>query len=298
VTLREPAWAKVNLFLQIVGRRPDGYHLLDSLAVFPAIGDVVSAEPADAISLSLTGSFGASLVAEPDNLVLRAARALQQLSGISQGAALTLEKNLPIASGIGGGSADAAAALRVLSRLWNLPATTNLHDIAKTLGADVPVCLAQHPARMQGVGEILSPSPRLPDGGIVLINPGIAVATPAVFRARTGGFRPEADLPPTWHNTTEMTATLATLHNDLQAPAIALCPQIADVLAALDAVPTCQLARMSGSGATCFGIFPNTEAAQAAASTLERRNWWVWGGAIKSPQPAKIPGLPDQGSRP
>ena len=296
MTLHEPAWAKVNLFLHVVGRRHDGYHLLDSLAVFPAIGDVVSATPAESISLTLTGSFGATLIAEPDNLVLRAARALWEKHGVGQGAALSLEKNLPVASGIGGGSADAAAALRVLSRLWNLAPSTTLHEIATGLGADVPVCLAQAPARMQGVGEILVNAPAMPAAGMVLINPRIAVPTPSVFRARTGGFRPLAELPAAWTNAAEMASDLQRQHNDLQAPAITICPEIAGILAELRAVPTCLLARMSGSGATCFGLFATADAARQAASTLARTQWWVWGGAMAAD--AKIPGLPDHASRP
>lgn len=295
MTLHEPAWAKVNLFLHVVGKRPDGYHLLDSLAVFPAIGDIVSASPAETIGLTLAGPFGATLVAEPDNLVLRAARALHRTYEVGQGAHLSLEKSLPIASGIGGGSADAAAALRVLCRLWKL--APNLHDIAEALGADVPVCLAQEPARMQGVGEILSASPTLPQAGMVLINPGIAVATPAVFRARSGGFRESASLPAAWATPAEMACDLHTLHNDLQAPAISLCPEIGHVLAALQESPSCLLSRMSGSGATCFGLFPTTQSAQEAATTLARKGWWVWGGAMAAKNAAH-PGLPDHTPRP
>lgn len=298
MTLHEPAWAKVNLFLHVVGKRPDGYHLLDSLAVFPAIGDVVSATPAETISLSLSGRFGAGLSAEPDNLVLRAARALLAQVGGGQGASLSLEKNLPIASGIGGGSADAAAALRVLARLWKPSQPVDLHAIATGLGADVPVCLDQAPARMRGVGEILSPAPLMPMAGIVLINPGIAVPTPSVFRARTDDTRPLADLPAAWGNAAAMARDLQLLHNDLQAPAITLCPPIADILAALRSLPACLLARMSGSGATCFGLFADAQAARTAATSLARPGWWIWGGAMAATEIAEIPGLPDQGFRP
>ena len=280
MTLHEPAWAKVNLYLHVVGKRPDGYHLLDSLAVFPAIGDIVSAKPAKTISLALAGPFGATLVAEPDNLVLRAARALQQKFGVRQGAKLLLEKNLPIASGIGGGSADAAAALRVLCRLWKLPPAASQYDLASALGADVSVCLAQTPTRMQGVGEILSPAPALPAAGMVLINPGIAVATPAVFRARTPGVREPARLPPAWATPAGMATDLKALHNDLQPAAIGLCPEIGQVLAALQTTPSCLLSRMSGSGATCFGLFETPQSARAAAATLVQTGWWVWGGAM------------------
>ncbi len=279
--LTEFAAAKVNLYLHVTGRRADGYHLLDSLAAFPAIGDRLSAETDHALSLTLTGPFGGDLAAEPDNLVLRAARALAAHCGVAAGARLVLEKNLPIASGIGGGSADAAAALRLLCRLWSVhPGEAALAEIAAGLGADIPVCLASRPARMRGIGEILNAAPELPAFGMVLINPGLAVPTPAVFKARTGPFSPEAALPQSWPGLAGMTEGLAHTSNDLQAAAIALCPPIAGVLEALTATPTCRLARMSGSGATCFGLFSDADAAAQAAERLQRPGWWVWGGAV------------------
>ena len=279
----ETASAKVNLYLRVVGKRADGYHLLDSLVVFAGTGDRLSAQESEDLSLSLTGPFGAALMAEPDNLVLRAARTLADHAGLVARAHLTLEKHLPVASGIGGGSADAAAALRLLCRVWNLtPAPADLARMAAGLGADVPVCLGSRPARMRGIGEILEPSPWLPPYGLLLVNPGAAVSTVAVFRARNGGFTPEAALPDRWHDLPEMAACLADLGNDLEGPAIALCPIIADVLAAIAAVPGCRLARMSGSGATCFGLFDEPEAAERAARDLARPGWWSWGGAPAS----------------
>jgi 4-diphosphocytidyl-2-C-methyl-D-erythritol kinase len=269
--------AKVNLYLHVTGRRPDGYHLLDSLAVFPAIGDFLSAEPAESLSLTITGPFGATLAAEPNNLVLRAARLLNP----SGGAALQLQKNLPVASGIGGGSADAAAALRLLSRHWTLDA--KLFDLAASLGADIPVCLASRPARMSGIGELLSPAPVLPPFGIVLVNPGVAVSTPAIFRARVGTFSSAAELPKSWPNAAALADSLAKLTNDLEAPAITLAPAIGDVLAALRALPNCLLARMSGSGATCFGIFATASAAAEAAASITCPGWWRWGGGLYEP---------------
>ena len=272
----ETAPAKVNLYLRLVGKRADGYHLLDSLAVFSRIGDRLSVQPADELSLILAGPFGAALNAEPDNLVLRAARALAAQAGIAPRAHLTLDKHLPVASGIGGGSADAAAALRLLCRFWNLtPPPTALMDIAARLGADVPVCLAGSPARMGGIGELLEPAPQLPSYGLLLINPGIALSTVAVFRARTGGFSAPAELPDRWTDAADMAAGLANLGNDLQAAAIALCPEIAQVLTAIAATPGCRLAQMSGSGATCFGLFDDTETARIASSSLARPSWWV-----------------------
>jgi 4-diphosphocytidyl-2-C-methyl-D-erythritol kinase len=274
--------AKVNLYLHVTGRRPDGYHLLDSLAVFPAIGDFLSVEPAEALTLAITGPFGATLALEPDNLVLRAARLLNPTGGV----ALGLVKNLPIASGIGGGSADAAAALRLLSRHWNL--AMPLHDLAASLGADIPVCLASRPARMSGIGELLRPAPVLPPFGIVLVNAGVAVSTPAVFRARKGAFSPPADLPDAWSTAAEMASALAKLSNDLEPPAIAHAPVIGDVLATLRTLPNCLLARMSGSGATCFAIFETASAAAEAATAITRPGWWRWGGGLYEPSPQDL----------
>lgn len=277
--VREQARAKVNLFLHVVGRRADSYHLLDSLAVFPAIGDHLSARGAEGLSLSLSGPFGGLLAAEPDNLVLRAARALAAQAGVRADATMVLEKNLPVASGIGGGSADAAAALRGLARLWGLSCSADdLARIAISLGADVPVCLAQIPTRMGGVGEALTQAPKMPAYGMVLVNPGIAVATPAVFRARSGGFSAEAALPADWPDAATLAEDLTQTRNDLQNAAISLAPGITEVLQALAATNACLLTRMSGSGATCFGLYPTQALAAQAATTLKRQNWWVWGG--------------------
>lgn len=276
--LAELAPAKVNLFLHVTGRRSDGYHMLDSLAVFPGAADRLTAAPADGLSLAVTGPFGAGLQAEADNLVLRAARALAAAAGVPARAALVLDKRLPVASGIGGGSADAAATLRVLPRLWGLAlAPGDLHGVAAGLGADVPVCLAGMPARMSGIGEQLRPGPALPRFGMVLVNPGAAVATPAVFAARTGPFSPAGDLPASWDSAATMAHGLAALGNDLEAPAIRLCPVVADVLAWLRARPGCLLARMSGSGATCFALFADGRAAMAALPGAPP-GWWAWGG--------------------
>lgn len=284
--MRTLARAKVNLYLHVTGRRADGYHLLDSLAVFPAVGDVLHAEPADRLSLGITGPFGSDLQADEDNLVLRAARMLAAHAGVPAHAKLMLDKRLPVASGIGGGSADAAAALRLLAILWNIaPATPTL---ALGLGADVPVCLASTPARMGGVGETLSNAPALPTFGMLLANPRLPVSTPAVFRTRIPGFTPPAILPAAWPDGAAMAATLARLTNDLQAPAIMLCPPIADVLAALHALPDCLLARMSGSGATCFALFATPEHATTAANHLHHPNWWTWAGSTalaETPRP-------------
>jgi 4-diphosphocytidyl-2-C-methyl-D-erythritol kinase len=278
--LTEAAPSKVNLYLHVTGRRADGYHLLDSLAVFGPASDTLALMPADDLSLALDGPFGGALAAEPDNLVLRAARALVVAAGVPARAALTLTKRLPVASGIGGGSADAAAALRGLDRLWGLGlGEARLAEIAAPLGADIPVCVASRPARMGGVGEVLSAAPALPPCGLLLVNPGVALPTPAVFRARTGGFTPPAALPAGWPDAATMARDLTATRNDLEPPAIALCPQVAEVLAALRALPGCLLARMSGSGATCFGLFPDAATAQSGAALLPG-TWWRDAGGL------------------
>jgi 4-diphosphocytidyl-2-C-methyl-D-erythritol kinase len=250
---------------------------------------VLRAEPAPALTLAIDGPFAAGLAAEPDNLVLRAARALATAAGLEPRAHLTLTKNLPVASGIGGGSADAAAALRLLARLWNVQlAAAALRDVALGVGADVPVCLGSVATRMGGIGDRLFPAPALPDCGIVLVNPGVAVSTQAVFRARTGAFSPPAVLPGRWRDVKDMAADLDGCKNDLQTPAMALSPAIGNALSTLRALPACLLARMSGSGPTCFGLFADTNAAVAAAATSRRPGWWCWGGSIAGvaePQP-------------
>jgi len=279
MVFRSAAPAKVNLFLHVTGRRVDGYHELDSLAVFAGVGDVVMAAAGPALDLTFSGPFAGALSAEPDNLVLRAARALRP----DGAAALHLEKNLPIASGIGGGSADAAAALRALAKLWGMGMTTDLAPLALRLGADVPVCLARRAMRMQGIGEILVPAPALPPCGLVLVNPGVAVPTPAVFKARTGDFSAPADLPAGWESAGSMVASLASCKNDLQQAAIGIAPVIGDVLATLARLPGALLARMSGSGATCFAVFETPAAAQAAATLIQPAAWWRWGGGLYEP---------------
>ena len=278
--IEEAAPAKVNLYLHVTGRREDGYHLLDSVAVFGPAADSLALRPADELSLALDGPFGEALATEPDNLVLRAARALAAEAGVPARVALRLTKRLPVASGIGGGSADAAAALRGLDRLWSLGmGEARLAAIAAPLGADIPVCVASRPARMGGVGEMLTAAPALPSCGLLLVNPGVALPTPTVFKARKGPFTPPPTLPAAWPDATAMAQDLAGLRNDLEAPAIALCPVVAEALAALRALPDCLLARMSGSGATCFGLFGDVAAARRAAELLPG-GWWREAGGL------------------
>lgn len=267
--------AKINLTLHVTGQRDDGYHLLDSLVVFAAIGDTIRAIPSAALTLEIGGPEAGGLAAAPDNLVLRAAR----LMAPGRGAAISLTKRLPIASGIGGGSADAAASLRALSQLWDLPLPPS--EQVLTLGADVPVCLSTSPARMRGIGERLDPVPPLPEMDIVLVNPRVPVSTPAIFRSLTVKDNPpmEPDLPH-WRDLSAFISWLGAQRNDLAAPAIALQPVIADVLDVLRRAGAL-FAGMSGSGATCFGIFASGETSVQATSALkaEHPDWWVARGA-------------------
>jgi 4-diphosphocytidyl-2-C-methyl-D-erythritol kinase len=284
--LREAAPAKVNLYLHLTGRRDDGYHLLDSLVVRAGIGDALSAKPAGTLSLRVVGPFAEALAAERDNLVLRAARALAKEAAVTGGAHLVLEKHLPVASGIGGGSADAAATLQVLSRLWQLPPDRAvLPRLAGRLGADVPVCLARLPTRMGGIGERLETAPSVPACGIALVNPGIALATADVFRARSGAWSSPAALPAAWDDAAAMAADLRVLRNDLEPAAIALQPAIGEVLAALAATPECLLARMSGSGSTCFALFADCDTAGRALTRIRRTGWWCWSGPLHEALP-------------
>jgi 4-diphosphocytidyl-2-C-methyl-D-erythritol kinase len=278
--MQEIARAKLNLSLRVLGRRADGYHELESLVVFAQLGDTLTVMPAGDLRLSLTGPFASQLAAENDNLVLRAAYALQAVSVGSQGAHLMLEKNLPIASGMGGGSADAAAALRALRALWNVEISdAELHSIALKLGADVPVCLQSRPAIMRGIGERIVPLAGLPSFWMVLINPGVGISTADIFRrldART--FTGEdGDATPTLGGLEELLAWLKDNPNDLQAPAISLAPVIGHVLQALQSAGSCRLARMSGAGATCFGLFAGEKDAANAAQRLssDHPDWWI-----------------------
>lgn len=266
----EFAPAKINLCLHVTGRRADGYHLLDSLVVFAGVGDQVSGTLADPPSLSVEGPKAAGLTGEGDNLVLRAARAM----GVS--ARIVLEKHLPVSSGIGGGSADAAATLRLLARLSGRALPEAAAVLA--LGADVPVCLAGRPARMTGIGEGLAPLPPLPEVWLVLANPGVALSTPAIFRALARA--DNAPLPrdlPRLRSAADLAAFMMMQRNDLEPPALALEPVIGRVKAALSAQAGCLMARMSGSGATCFGLFADPLAAHAAARAIRAAEpgWWL-----------------------
>jgi 4-diphosphocytidyl-2-C-methyl-D-erythritol kinase len=275
--------AKVNLALHVTGRRTDGYHRLDSLVAFAAIGDTIEAiaDPAATEpSLAILGPFAAGLAVGPENLVLRAARAHAAAGGRIDGLTLRLTKRLPVASGIGGGSADAAATLRLLGAISTLPGerASELPALAASLGADVPMCLLSTPARASGIGEILEPVSALPALPMLLVNPGIAVSTPAVFQRLERADNPALPpIPSTFADMAAVAEWLRATRNDLEAPAIAALPPIADVIARVDAEPECLLARMSGSGATVFGLFPDTASVDRAAARIraDHPTWWV-----------------------
>ena len=280
--LVESAPAKVNLTLRVLGRRADGYHDIESLVAFAAVADRLTLAPGNAPTLTVVGPDAAQTGAEADNLVTKAANALTaRVPGLRAGA-FRLEKNLPVAAGLGGGSADAAAALRLLARANELAADDpRLHDAARATGADVPVCLDPRSRLMRGIGEILSEPLPLPRLHALLVNPGVAAPTKLVF----SGWKPsaKASLPavrtvlPKMHNEPQLLDWLASEANDLEAPAIALAPAIAEVLASLRAAAGCRLARMSGSGATCFALFPSDVESEAADKKLRRQfpDWWI-----------------------
>lgn len=267
----ETAPAKINLALHVRRRRPDGYHELETLFAFCRDGDVVTVERAAATALTLTGPFATALAGESqdDNLVMRAVRAFQARFGVADHYAITLDKHLPVASGIGGGSADAAATLRALARLHGIaPDHVDLFGIAGELGADVPACLFGRTARGEGKGDALQVLEPLGERPVLLVNPGVGVSTAAVFGRWEG-----VDRGPLGQG--EVMAVAAAGRNDLEPPARAIAPEIDAVLALLEASPGVLFSRMSGSGATCFAIFQDATARDAAADAARSRGWWA-----------------------
>lgn len=286
VQLVEDAPAKVNLTLRVLGRRADGYHELESLVAFAKngekSGDRLSFAPGGELALVVSGPRATQAGAAGDNLVLKAARALKARISSAALGAFHLDKSLPVAAGLGGGSADAGAALRLLARANGIAGDDpRLHEAARATGADVPVCLDRRPRLMRGIGEKLSGPLVLPPLPAVLVNPEIALATKLVF----AGWAPAAEAPVAFDLGVVAPGTshdrflqyLATQPNDLEDAAVTLAPAIADVLAALRALPGCRLARMSGSGATCFGLFASAAAASAAAEDMQTKHsgWWI-----------------------
>ncbi|MPT46908.1 MAG: 4-(cytidine 5'-diphospho)-2-C-methyl-D-erythritol kinase [Sphingobium sp.] len=272
--VQEIAWAKINLALHVRARRKDGYHEIESLFAFVDDGDRIDVCPADGLSLAITGPFGDDLTVDDDNLVLRAAHAMQAYFGVTQGAAILLDKRLPIAAGLGGGSADAAAVARALNRLWGLGADdASLISAIGSLGADVPVCVASRMVTGRGVGDEMTPFARAPEyqgRPLLLVNPCIPCPTGPVFRVWDGLDRGA------------MGEDAAHWRNDLEAGAVTLVPVIADVLDALHAVGGAERVRMSGSGATCFALFYDVALRDDAAKKLRalHPDWWTMTGAL------------------
>lgn len=271
------ARAKINLYLHVTGRRGDGFHLLDSLFVRAGIADRLWFSHADADSFEVSGPFADVLAGEDarDNLVMRAVDAVRGKVGHSGAFRVHLEKNLPVASGIGGGSADAAATLKAMAHL--IGGSEFLESIAQTLGADVPPCLSEQPILVSGIGEIVRTAPQLPEAAMVLVNPGRPLATPQVFGARSGTFTAPDPLAVAPGGFDDLVGELGRRSNDLETPACRLEPLIADVLDALCAQQGIELARMSGSGATCFGLVRTLTQARDAAARLQalHPDWWV-----------------------
>lgn len=275
ITQRAPA--KLNLFLHMLAKRPDGYHALESLVVFTSLSDRLTLEPAESLSLTVEGEFAGYAGAGEKNLVLKAARALQLATKCNKGAALRLDKSIPVGAGLGGGSADAAAALRGLNALWELGlGVAELRALAKPLGADVAMCVDPKPALVRGIGDIIEPLTQpLPAMAALLVHPGTPLLTSEVYgNVRAGNFSPP--LAPTarlwdWQS-------IGLCRNDLQAPAIAVSPVVAEVLLVLETMqPAPNLVRMSGSGACCFALYDTLEKAERSANYLHEsyNNWWI-----------------------
>jgi 4-diphosphocytidyl-2-C-methyl-D-erythritol kinase len=276
MTLVVTAPAKINLSLRVGSPQSDGRHPLDSLVCFTrTCGDTLAIAPADAMSLTIEGPFAQGLSDDETNLVLRAARLLSQKTGVSKGAAITLTKALPVASGIGGGSADAAAALIGLNQLWGTGASADqLQSWSSALGADVPACVLGQNLRMTGTGETIAKLRPLPRLGILLVNPLVACPTGSVFQKydEFGTFC-QIDLAPLpdLNSPSSLLRYLRATPNDLEAPACALVPEISGVLCALNETPHVLMARMSGSGATCFGLYPTLEDAAVAGVCIKNK---------------------------
>jgi 4-diphosphocytidyl-2-C-methyl-D-erythritol kinase len=281
--LRLAAPAKLNLYLHITGRRPNGYHTLDSLVAFADIQDTLTLGESPSLCFTADGPFAAALGEPESNLAVRAARLLAAAMGREAAVSLHLTKRLPVASGIGGGSADAAACLRGLSEWWGLdPAGPDVRGVAATLGADVPACVDGRVGFMGGIGTEMAGAPALPPAWVVLVNPGLPLPTPQVYRARSGAFSEPMRFEQPPADAVDLALLLSLRRNDLTAAAVSLVPAVRSVLDAIGASTDCLLARMSGSGATCFGIFAESGAARGAAALIAEANlgWWAAAGAL------------------
>lgn len=270
--------AKVNLALHVTGRRPDGYHTVESLAVFTRFGDRLHLEPAAADAFSITGPFGPGLPDDDTNLVLRARDALRRASAANPPpVSIRLEKNLPVASGVGGGSSDAAAVLKALNQIWNCGLEqSEMAEIARSLGADVPMCLSAKPLIATGIGDVVKPISGFPALALVLVNPGVAVSTPEIFQRLERRDNEDLPPPPSRIDFHSLRNWLETTHNHLEPTARGIQPAIGEVLKALDKAGS-GFSRMSGSGATCFGLFETGNVAKRAAVAIRARHpgWFV-----------------------
>jgi 4-diphosphocytidyl-2-C-methyl-D-erythritol kinase len=277
MTNRAKAPAKVNLTLHVTGQRDDGYHLLDSLVVFADVCDELAATSAADLTLTVTGPFAQGVPVDHTNLMIRAAETLRAARGITAGAAMTLEKNLPHAAGIGSGSSDAAATLGMLAKLWDVtPLSADAPEVL-ALGADVPVCMrAPNAVRMSGIGEVLAPVPALPACALVLVRPPVDVLTGAVFSGLATKQGTPMDALPEGLDFAGFAAWLAAQRNDLQPPAKAIAPQIATTISKLAALPEVAFAGMSGSGATCFALVQDMDAAQRVADVMQAAHPELW----------------------
>jgi 4-diphosphocytidyl-2-C-methyl-D-erythritol kinase len=273
------AAAKINLTLHITGRRGDGYHILESLIGFTDITDTLNFIASDDVRLHISGPEGTDLVADEHNLAIKAVRLVQRHLGVTSGVDISLTKNIPVAAGLGGGSADAAATVNGCLTLWGGPESTTISDeiLASDLGADVPVCRYGRAALVSGIGEDITPALHWPAAWLVVVNPRVPLATASVFQAFDGSFRAPEDNIFQGRSFDEFAKFLAQHENSLTSAAIALAPIIEDVIAGIKNLPGCRLARMSGSGPTCFGLFESLEEATVSAKTLQdaQPGWWI-----------------------
>lgn len=282
-TIKAIAPAKINLTLHVTGQRVDGYHLLDSLVVFADVADQLGATVAPDLRITVSGPFAGGVPTDHTNLMMRAADALRKARGVTQGAALTLEKHLPHAAGIGSGSSDAAVTMAMLAELWGVPPLPASAPQVLALGADVPVCLhAPNPTRMSGIGETLSPVAALPGCALVLVRPPVDLPTAAVFKAMSDKNGAPMMPLPEGLDFEGFAHWLAAQRNDLQGPAERLAPEIGQAIAKLKSLPGVQVTGMSGSGATCFGLVKDMATARQVARIVQvsQMGWWVAPAAI------------------
>lgn len=283
--MKVQAPAKINLFLHVTGRRDDGYHLLESLVVFVKdIFDTVTITPAPVFDFIVDGPYAQGIPRDENNLVVKAARGLAQLYGKQLDCTITLTKNLPVAAGIGGGSADAAAIIRALIEFWQAQGTPNIPiaDFLLGLGADIPVCFVAQNTYMRGIGEILDPVDLPGNLYVLLVNNGQICSTAQVFQNYTAAFSDPIEIPVLCGGLDDLIGFLKTCRNDLYLPALTCVPEIQDIITVLEQQSGCHLARMSGSGATCFGLFADPARAQMARDKIlsVHPNWWVHAGQI------------------